>query len=445
MPSGKVERRTYDLRRRLTEQTITLHEQVILRREYSYNARGQVLAIRDSRRGQVQFTYDALGRLQSVQPQEGQHRQRFHYSHAGDLLIDGWQYAPGHRVYSMAGYALEYDNRGFVVRRRSSLRTDQFSYTIHGLLQQAQMGDGTRVYYAYDGHSRLVEKRTDAHQCRYYWNSEQLWAMQEDGSPLMEFLYLPTSLFPLEQCQGHLSYSIHTDHQGKIQELIDDNGTVVWVNPSDVWGAGRRPALHSSQQPESPFGFPGQLWDAYTGFFYNRYRYYFPEAAHYLTPDPIGIWGGLDAYRYPQDPINIIDPRGLKCRGKNDDPILYRSDDRLPDEICRDGFTPQNPNAGLTVFQHVEGVPPGGSNWIATSHSQDWAENQSLGRDRVYVILNPGCGVEVDCDPDVMAKYGPDPPGSEHEIVFDTAIPPNKIVGFFSRSNGGMASFQACP
>jgi RHS repeat-associated protein len=212
-----------------------------------------------------------------------------------------------------------------------------------------------------------------------------------------------------------------------------------------------------------PFGFPGQIRDPDTGFSYNRNRFYWPETAHYLTPDPVGIWGGLDNYRYTYDPINIIDPDGLKCRGKTDDDLLYRGTNMPPAVICKGGFVPKDPNAGLTVYGHIEGVPETGSNWISTTYDQGIAEkfadmavekakyekaakdpNFEVGEPWVYIFLNPGCGVEVDCDPDLMKKYGPDPKDTEHEIAFNRSIPPKKIVGYYHKEKG-MASFQGCP
>lgn len=58
----------------------------------------------------------------------------------------------------------------------------------------------------------------------------------------------------------------------------------------------------------------GQYFDAETGLHYNYHRYYDPNTGRYLTPDPIGLNGGINLYAYAfQNPTNAIDPSGLSA------------------------------------------------------------------------------------------------------------------------------------
>jgi RHS repeat-associated protein len=57
--------------------------------------------------------------------------------------------------------------------------------------------------------------------------------------------------------------------------------------------------------------YPGQYYDAETGLHYNYFRYYDPTTGRYVTPDPIGLEGGINLFSYVAgNPLRFIDPYG---------------------------------------------------------------------------------------------------------------------------------------
>nr|WP_321882673.1 RHS repeat-associated core domain-containing protein [Paraburkholderia bannensis] len=44
---------------------------------------------------------------------------------------------------------------------------------------------------------------------------------------------------------------------------------------------------------------------------YNRHRYYDPDSGRFISKDPIGLAGGVNAYRYAPNPVQWVDPLGL--------------------------------------------------------------------------------------------------------------------------------------
>lgn len=51
-----------------------------------------------------------------------------------------------------------------------------------------------------------------------------------------------------------------------------------------------------------------------TGLYQNCYRFYEPNAGRYISQDPIGLLGGLNAYQYTPNPVGFVDPLGLSTK-----------------------------------------------------------------------------------------------------------------------------------
>ncbi|WP_404991058.1 RHS repeat-associated core domain-containing protein [Burkholderia plantarii] len=65
----------------------------------------------------------------------------------------------------------------------------------------------------------------------------------------------------------------------------------------------------------NPLRFAGQYFDRETGLHYNRHRYYDPTSGRFVSKDPIGLAGGINAYQYAPNSTLWIDPLGLAKRG----------------------------------------------------------------------------------------------------------------------------------
>jgi RHS repeat-associated protein len=90
--------------------------------------------------------------------------------------------------------------------------------------------------------------------------------------------------------------------------MFDQTGAQTWSGELSIWGELR---LDLGAAWDGPVRWPGQYEDAETGLYYNRYRYYDPEAGQYVSQDPIGLLGGDQPYSYVSDPLVEIDPYGL--------------------------------------------------------------------------------------------------------------------------------------
>ncbi|WP_321573041.1 RHS repeat-associated core domain-containing protein, partial [Hafnia alvei] len=179
--------------------------------------------------------------------------------------------------------------------------------------------EGERWEYKYDPFGRRISKRCtnrDKPGINFHWNGDQLAEeipVSADGKPEYEnairWIYEPGNFTPLARYEkGQLHYAV-TGTVGRIQELLTEEGTIVWRGQQQLWG--KEEGRSQKGAPSCRLRFPGQYEDEESGLFYNRYRYYDSEIGQYVSPDPIGLLGGLNPYGYASNPLKYIDPQGL--------------------------------------------------------------------------------------------------------------------------------------
>jgi len=89
---------------------------------------------------------------------------------------------------------------------------------------------------------------------------------------------------------------IVTDHLGVPRDLFNESGTTcLWRSEVSLWGKARKfvRADADVETANCAVRFQGQYEDAESGLYYNLNRYYDPRCGMYLSPDPIGLAGGL--------------------------------------------------------------------------------------------------------------------------------------------------------
>ena len=119
-----------------------------------------------------------------------------------------------------------------------------------------------------------------------------------------------------EQVSLDKLYFYLNDHLGAPRIVVDDAGAVVWQADYEPFG---KAAVGVGSSVTNQFRFAGQYYDEETGLHYNYHRYYDPKTGRYLTPDPIGLLGGINPFIYAYaNPTNLIDPLGLMAPGSED-------------------------------------------------------------------------------------------------------------------------------
>ena len=106
------------------------------------------------------------------------------------------------------------------------------------------------------------------------------------------------------------------DHLGTPHALLNHEGQMEWAAQLDAWGNVQRE--YNPKRRYQPIRLPGQHEDRETALFYNRYRYYHPASAEYISQDPIKTMSGdLNFYSYSSgNPVSNTDKLGLATDGR---------------------------------------------------------------------------------------------------------------------------------
>jgi RHS repeat-associated protein len=114
----------------------------------------------------------------------------------------------------------------------------------------------------------------------------------------------------LAQEDGNGVTSWHlTDHLGTVRDLVDAGGAVVNHLSYDSFGQVVSKTIGAI---DSRYQFTGREFDAETGLYFYRARYYDAAVGRFISEDPIGFKSGdSNLYRYVgNSPLNGTDPSG---------------------------------------------------------------------------------------------------------------------------------------
>ncbi|WP_437760529.1 RHS repeat-associated core domain-containing protein [Sorangium sp. So ce1389] len=306
-----------------------------LRRSFAWSPSGYLLWVDDAGSGRTEMSYDANGRVVAERPSNGA-PTLLRYGPSGDLdepTASGprRRYGKGGRLLERDGIVMRYDGRGRLVNKRvpgpgGSTSAWTFSWAANGLLAAVVSPAGERTEFVYDPFGRRIEKRTRRgndvfSRTRYAWDGETVLRSAEERldvagavvSRTRDYLQLPDSLIPLAQrvCtgeeEGHWEYFLSNHTTLHPEALLDGNGEVLARVGASLHGKVDQAKAHLTE-----VRLPGQLADSETGLHYNRYRYYDPDTASFISPEPIGIEGSLLTYAYADNmPLRGVDPDGL--------------------------------------------------------------------------------------------------------------------------------------
>ena len=302
---------TYDAASRITN---TADTNPVYSRTYDYDARNHLVSQSDNT-GFKLWGYDAnsnrtntqigatnylytiatnSNRLQSV---AGPVIKTYTYDAAGNPLSDG-------------ATTFTWNAAGKLSTTINNAKTH--TYKTNGLDQRITKNGplSSKFFFFYDPAGQLIGE---------YRNNSSTATPTDDWLVRQETIWLedipvavirkPTETSPIQV------YYIQADHLNTPRVIVNQGNNPVWRwENTHPFGANlpEEDPDGNAQLFEYQPRFPGQYFDKETNLHYNYFRYYEPETGRYISPDPIGLAGGINTYGYvEQNPLSFVDPRGL--------------------------------------------------------------------------------------------------------------------------------------
>ncbi len=238
---------------------------------------------------------------------------------------------------------------------------------------------------------------------------------------------------------GSETYYYVKDASNTVHVLVDEDGLIVEYYYYDAFGNLKMRDVNYNLITESVYGnrflFQGREYDYDTALYYFRARWYEPETGRWLSPDPIGISGGLNLYAFcGNDPINYVDPSGLAIvRNKTPWPIVVSGGLGMgKGHGNRKNYYAVIPPGGTGGGEYPLAVYETPAKAIAAYNSPSFIPPDS--RDLLFDVDNYhdyACNLENASIPPVSTKID----GNDFGFIFDLIDQNGKIIPVLDRTS----------
>ncbi|HEY0147615.1 MAG TPA: polymorphic toxin-type HINT domain-containing protein [Allosphingosinicella sp.] len=322
---------SYDSHRRLTSENHTSFGA----KSFGYDDRGNRTSLTRGNGTGTSYTPDPVSRLQTL-------AQTFPAASSNNFTL-GFSYNAASQIVGNTRSNDLYNWAGAAVGTTASTPNALNQIAAHGGVNFTYdakgnlTSDGTRSY-TYDAENRLKTAGTaemyhdPLGRLSFYLGS--MGVLDYEGSRLVaeldgannfaifrRFVHGPGADEPLVQYDSAGTANrrwLHADERGSIVALSNPSGSIHARNRYDEYGI---PAATNVGR----FQYTGQQWMPGLNLYSYKGRIYDPKLGRFLQPDPIGYGDGMNRYAYVGgDPVNFVDPLGLKEEPGEEDKAKYK-------------------------------------------------------------------------------------------------------------------------
>jgi RHS repeat-associated protein len=203
-----------------------------------------------------------------------------------------------------------YDNNGSVLTKSDGT---QYTWDYENELTQVVLpSPGGTVNFKYDPFGRRIQKAftqsgTTTTTDYLYDGVNRIEDIDLNGNLLARYVQGNGIDAPLEEIASGTTSYYQQDGLGSVTSLSSTTGTL----GNNTYTYDSYGNTTTSATVANPFRYTGREFDAETGIYYYRARYYDQGVGRFLNEDPIEFGGGINFYPYAlNSPVNLRDPRG---------------------------------------------------------------------------------------------------------------------------------------
>lgn len=286
---------------------------------YTYDKQGNRKSMTDQNGGLNQYDYDDSYRLTEVNYANSD-TESFTYDpmgnrveHVSNGMTISYDYDKDDQLLSAGNSQYEFDDNGNLIITREEAGTTSYIYDTQNRLTRVNFPDGSFHTYSYDPFGKRISKTEKAGTTTYFLHDEQNVLMEVDELGEVEVRYTSdlTKDGWLSMDRNGQSYIYQEDVLGSIIGLSNFDQELVASYTYSAYGE----IIEQLGTIENPFTFTGRAFDAETGLYYFRTRYYDPNLGRFLSKDSfrayLGLPLSLHRYGYAHgNPTTYIDPDG---------------------------------------------------------------------------------------------------------------------------------------
>ncbi len=293
---------------------------------YIYDELGNIISISKNGILVESYTYDALNQLKTVT--RGTDTYTYNYDNGGNILsvtkngttIKSYTYGDTEwkdLLTAYNGQTITYDNIGNPLTYYNG---STFTWSDGRKLTGVTKGTDN-ISYTYDSNGLRTSKTVNGTVTEYYWLDGTLYA-EKTGNQYIYYHYDDNGIaygFTVVNGTATTDYYYIHNLQGDVIGIVDSTGTTVVEYTYDAWGKilATTGSLATTIGELNPFRYRGYYYDAETGFYYCRARYYDPEICRWISADGYVSTGqciiSFNMFAYcNNNPVNSLDLTGQK-------------------------------------------------------------------------------------------------------------------------------------